>query len=509
MRVCTECGTQVSEHAQFCKECGASLADAQAESAASISVVSSPAFSGSTAAPVSISRKQKVFLLLGMLLLVVLFGGYKAGQYYTSEDRLIGRFEQALDSQDPKAIAKFLTSKDENLVIDEKSIAGFVRYLDQNPDEKQGILNTLREQVILGEQAAKDNSLDQLLPGFGLSGVVNLEKSGKTLFYNTYSLTMDAVYISVETNFAGTVLSVNGQQVAVADRPNFAAKLGPYVPGLYQVEARFKNEFIDLKNTEDLELLDANTSYAAFLKLEGETVRWDSRFSEQPKLNGRLYINGKKVEVNPFDNPEFGPVTTDGSMTLAVEADFPWGTVKSSEVIIDKKFIVLDFTRQDNIQNSIKDTLVKHAKENLAAFASGDMDKLTLSTDKYISVLQSIVSQFKESGYAYKSKYIGTVFDRGSMDLDFRNGVWQMTMVTQPLIEAATFVEGESPPLEMQEAFSLTGLVYDEDQKIWRVDFISNTWGFKTNELEEYKEEKPVTYESTWKENAKLDAQSI
>lgn len=500
MRFCTECGTQISEQALFCKECGASLADAQAESAATISVVTAPAFSGSTVAPARMSRKQKVFLLSGVVLLAVLFGGYKVGEYYTSEDRLIGRFEQALDSQDPKAIAKLLSSTDENLVIDEKSITGFVSYLDQNPEHKQDILGTLKEQVALGEQAAKDNSLDQLLQGFGLNGIVNLEKSGKMLFYDTYSLTMDAVYISVETNFAGTVLSVNGQQAAVADTPNFATKLGPYVPGLYQVEARFKNEFIDLKNVEDMELLDAKTSYAAYLELEGQTVRWDTRFSEQPELNGRLYINGKKVEVNPFDNPEFGPVTTDGSMTLAVEADFPWGTVKSAEAKIDKKFIVLDFTRQDNVQKSIKDTVVKHAKENLDAFASGDMDKLTISTDKYKNVLQSVVSQFKESGYAYKSKYIGTVFDMGSMDLDLRNGVWQMTMVTQPLIEAATFVEGESPSLEMQEAFSFTGLVYDEDQGIWKVDFISNTWGFKTDELEENKEEKPVTYESTWKE---------
>ncbi|WP_054955408.1 zinc ribbon domain-containing protein [Paenibacillus dakarensis] len=547
MRFCTECGAQVSEQAKFCKECGSLLNQAEkrnksttdtstdesgvlpykinqeimpgqegssfipearresAATAASLPPVGMNQGSTSAAVSVRMSLKQKIFILSGVLLLAVLVGGYKAGQYFTSEDRLISRLEAALESKDAKAVAELLSSRDEKLKVDEKSITGFMKYLDHNPNESSQIIGLLKEQAEVIEKAAQNQSFEDLYGGYGLNGLINLEKSGKTLFFDTYSLTMGGVYLEVETNYAGTVLSVNGQQAAVADVPDYETTLGPYLPGIYDVEARFKNEFIDLKTAEEIELLDTRYSYREYLELEGETVSWSTRFMDEPELDGRLYINGKKVEVDPFANSEFGPVTTDGSMTLAVEADFPWGTVRSTEVKIDENYIVIDFTQDEGFRKTIQDTVIKHSKENLEAFVSGNADKLTLSTDKYKDVLQSVVNDFKESGYAYKSNYLGTIFDKGSMDLDYRNGVWEMTLVTQPLIEAATFIEGESPSLEMQEAYSYTGLVYDEDQKSWKVDYISNTWGFDTDELEEYKEEKPVTYESAWGETPNID----
>lgn len=546
MKFCMECGTRGSEQAEFCKKCGmslkradrevdtrdghteddpavihanlelehesvspsvdSSLSDAQSEIAATATALTnqgSNQVGSSMTTSVAMSRRQKLFILLGMVLLAALFAGYKVGEYFTSEDRLIGQFENALESSDYKAAAQLLSSKDERLVIDEKTITGFMNYLDQNQAAKKEIIDMLREQARAGGQAGKE-----LLRGYGLSGIVNLEKNGKMLLYDKYKLTMAPVYVRVETNYAGTVLLVNGQQAAVADVPDFKMELGPYVPGLYRVEAKYKNEFVNLHRSEELQLLEPERLYNTDLKLAGEVIRWDTRFSEQADLQGRLYINGKKLEINPFDNHEFGPVTTDGSMTLVVEADLPWGTVKSAEVKIEDHEIFLDFTRQDSFQKSIKDTIVRHAKENLEAFASGDTDKLTLSTDKYKDVLQNVVTQFKESGYAYKSNYIGTVFDMGSIDLDYRNDVWQMTLITQPLIEAATYTEGETPSLEMQEAYSKTGLIYDDEQGIWKVDFISNTWGFKTDELEQFKEEKPITFESAWQETAQESAEA-
>ncbi|UNK18586.1 hypothetical protein MNQ98_00550 [Paenibacillus sp. N3/727] len=562
MRFCTECGTALSEQAQFCKECGAlvrpaagekksqealpedrlsdentatglsidrstgfstvsrseeeidpqpqggsSLTSAQGESAVAVSIGTTAGLSHEAevaATSVRMSRKRKVLILSGVLLLVALFGSYKVGEYFTSEERLIERFEKALESKDHKAVAQLLTSKNKDLVIDEKSISGFMNYLDQHPGEHEEIVNTLKEQTAAAESAEGAQLID-VFGNLGLNSIINLEKSGKVLFYDNYILTIDGVYISVETNYAGTVLTVNGQQAAVANAPDYKTKLGPYVPGLYQLEARFNNEFIDLQEAKEVQLLYPKESYSAYFGLDGEVVRWDTRFSEQADLNGRLYINGKKVEVNPFDHPEFGPVTMDGSMTLAVEADFPWGTMKSAEVPIKDDYIDLDFTMQESFQKTIKDTIIEHAKENLDAFASGDAGKLTVSTDNYKTVFQNVIDQFKDSGYAYKANYVGTVFDIGSFDLDIQGGKWYLTLIMKPLIEAATYVEGASPFLEMQEAYSETGLTYDENQGIWKVDFIANTWGFKTEDLQEYKEDKSVTYESTWNKTAEED----
>ncbi len=553
MSFCKECGSSLTDQALFCRECGTtvslthvenqsgnfpegrsskknaakteiasnsfggtdngsglkhevdvlthgrfSLAAAEKESAVSAPAKASSGLireEGMAVMPVRMGQRQRVLILSIVFLLAALVVGYIAGAYFTSPERLISRFEKALESSDHKAVAQLLSFSNKNLVINEQSIIGFMNYMEQNPGQKEQVISVLKEQAAAAESnSSVAASTTDGFRGDDLSGIVNMEKDGKYLFYNHYILTVDPVYLNVKTNYAGTVLYVNGQQAAVANIPNYETKLGPYIPGLYELEARFKNELIDLKESTGVELLDPNDSYSMYLKLNGQVVRWDTRFSERPDLNGQLYINGKKVEVNPFQNSEFGPVTMDGTMTIAAEADFPWGTLKSAEVPIDNDYIHFDFTVQESFQRMIKDTVIKHAKENLDAFGSGDIGKLTVSTDKYKNMLQDFIYQFKGSGYAYKSNYVGMVIDMGSFDLDHRNGKWYLTLVTKPLIEAATYVEGESPSLFMQEAYSETGLLYDEDEGLWKVDFIHDTWGFQTDNLKEYKEDKPVSF---------------
>ncbi|MDI5788763.1 hypothetical protein PO124_11155 [Bacillus licheniformis] len=48
-------------------------------------------------------------------------------------------------------------------------------------------------------------------------------------------------------------------------------------------------------------------------------------------LKGTLWINDQEMKINPFKGTEFGPVLTDGSMSAQVEAQFPWGKLKSEK----------------------------------------------------------------------------------------------------------------------------------------------------------------------------------
>ncbi|NMO97905.1 zinc ribbon domain-containing protein [Paenibacillus lemnae] len=508
MRYCRECGTGLSDQAKFCRECGTGT-DTQAgiealearnvqasEGEQEAQYARAEVASASPAPAKGLSRKQKWFAGLAVLLVVLLFGTYKAGEYYASPERLVTRFEKALASEDAAQTADLLTSKDPKLVLDEKSITALMAYLKQHPEEQDFLLSGLKEQA----EAAKNKEMS-VEP---LDGILNLEKDGKMLMFDTYRLDLEPVYFKLQTNFADTVLTVNGKQAAVSDNANFEVEAGPYVPGVYTVGAQLKNDYINLNETVETEVWEPDRTRTVDLELDGEMVVWDTGFREELELEGRIYINGKKIDVNPFETDRFGPVPLDGSVKLTLEGDFPWGTMKSGEQAIDEDYLVFDFTRQQEFQEMMITRLSQHAKENMEAFVTGDMTKYSGVTKDYTDAMLEVIAQFVNSDYAYTSKYSGTIFDIGSFRLVFEEGEWRAAVVLQPMLEAASYPEGETPQLEVQDNYSRTILVYSEKLNKWLIASDSTAWGFETDQLEEVREPSPILYKSQWKSNSEV-----
>lgn len=489
--LCKECGSSLSEGARFCKQCGAPVEEIKQ------TANTSPSLTNQTVPRTSMSKSQKRMLAIAGIALAVLLAGYKTGEALTSKDRLIKRFETALVEKDEEAVADLLTSNDPKLKIDEKSVKGFMKYLEQHPEEVHSIIQTLKMQSKFMEETE-----DNRVPTEGYidytEGIVNLEKDGKILFYDKYELNIEPVYLTISTNYKDTKIYMDGKEIGKSDTPNYEKTFGPYVPGIYTLQAKLKNDFIDLVKIEEVSLVESGEKVNVNLDLDGQDVTLDFGLEEEKDIKAELLINRKNVGINPFKESTFGPVLTDGSMTLSVEAEMPWGKIKTKEIPIDSDYIEVNLGSDENFQKNIMDLIVKHMREMMVAYTSGDPNKLTTATQNYKEMLQQSIEEDKEYGNFYKGKYLGTTFDLDSFNLEYEDGEWVLYVNTRSKFFEDIFYEGETPELEEGEEDNTVKLVYDDATKSWIVDDMYESSDFNTENIKEVKEENPQEYVSSW-----------
>ncbi|USK38720.1 zinc-ribbon domain-containing protein [Cytobacillus firmus] len=491
MKYCKECGKQLKEGAQFCGECGTSYSSNQKQDSSTRvtnSVKSKP-----------MDIKTKRIIAAAGVALIILFGGYKAGEALTSQNRLIEKFENALLEKDEKAISKLLTSNDKKLEISEKSVKGFVAYIEKNPDLIGEIIQGLESQAKLMEQQNNSNKNEQTMAEeFFPDNMVNLEKDGKILFYDKFEINIPSVYLNLSTNYKDTELFVDGKKVGKSSNADFEKTFGPYLPGIYKIEAKLKTDFVELTTEEEVLLSGFDNKESIGLYLEGEDVTVYFDGDDTTSLKGKLFINGEDVGVNPFQESTFGPVLTDGSMNLEVEAELPWGKIKTAKIPIDTNEIQINLANNENFQKTLMDTVVSGAKERLEAYTSGDIEKYSAASPSEKDSLQVKVDEAKEYDISFKGKYLGSAFDLNSFSVYSEEGKWKAQLSVNEKYQSDEYYAGESPDMQNSEEYLDYTLVFDDKAEKWLVDGRYSAWSFNDEHIKEFKEKKPKEYVTTW-----------
>lgn len=147
MNYCKECGEKVVNSAvAHCTNCGEPLPDATGGNGDTpdIKTVSSPSRQKRT-----ISKKQKRSILIGVATLAILSGLYFVGAFFTSPERLINSFEEAVNEQDADKLAELITFHGSEKDITNEDVKGLLVYLDENPDKSQAIIESLQKQFAM------------------------------------------------------------------------------------------------------------------------------------------------------------------------------------------------------------------------------------------------------------------------------------------------------------------------------------------------------------------------
>lgn len=466
MAYCKECGSQLSEQSNFCRECGGRVQDP----IVAVSPGAEPA--PPSGAPVRMSGRSKIWLLSVIVFIILCTAAYKMGEHFTSKERLIGKLETALNHKDMKKAASLLVSADPKLDVNEKTLAALGDYLESEPDERKRLIQDLN-----GQAEALDRSKDGNADVY--RGWVHLEKKGKTfLVYDHYRLVLEPVFITLETNYVNAELYVGNQLVGTADKPDYEQKFGPYLPGKYTIAAKLKTDLVDLVHSEDITLLDADADYSASLLLDGEEVTVDTGLGDTQGVKGSVIINGKDTGIDPYRQATFGPVTTDGSMSLSIRTAFPWGTVTTPELAIDSDYIEVNAASDENFEQSIIDQAVKNNEQMLLAYTSGDVQKMEAATDTLKESVRQRIAEDREYGTYYQGRYMGAAFDVDTMKLSRNHEGWEYSVDANIRMLEDYFYEDETPSLEENSRTVNITLVYDGTKKGWYVDAMRDSYGF-------------------------------
>ncbi|MED1121590.1 zinc ribbon domain-containing protein [Bacillus atrophaeus] len=475
MFFCKECGQKNNEGAKFCKECGTPIGG---------SSIQANKETASTAETRQAPRKpipKKTIILWSSIAAacVILFAAYKTGAYLTSKDRLVDKFEQVVNNEDKDQIASLLTPVNDKLKLTKNNVKPFLAYLKDHPDKKDELFASLRD-----ETAQKE--------------IVYAEKDGKSLLvFDHYDLKIAPVYFEVTSNYKNTDLYVNKEDAGSVKKADQAQTLGPYIPGEYTVSAKLKNDVVDLVKKEEIQAVGDN-SFRVDLSLEADDVTF-SLADDIKDGKGELLINGKSIHKDPFKSVTYGPLLTDGSMTAAVEAEFPWGKTKTAGVPIDSKEMELTLIPDQDTQEAIMNTIVKTTKQYSKALSDGNTAQMTEASASWKAEVKDNVDSMKNTDSYLKDKYLETDFDLDTFALSQKNdGTWQAAVTGKELHQSANYNDYTKPEMSDESPSYEYLLSYDKKQKKWIFEDAESTFDSAGTNIKKIKNDNAETYTSAW-----------
>lgn len=186
MSFCKECGSKLQPGMQFCNECGTPVQTEEVSKRNDLEESRK-----------KMSKKKKAGFITVGAVAVLLFGGYKTGEFLTDKDRMIEQFETALNNGDEGKVASMLHPVDSSLKVTKDNVKGFMNYYKKHPDDRKDLIGVLKSQSqYLDQRSSKAAMTASGEATDELGQLVNLEKNGKKAFYSITMSLMSCLFMS-------------------------------------------------------------------------------------------------------------------------------------------------------------------------------------------------------------------------------------------------------------------------------------------------------------------------
>lgn len=307
--------------------------------------------------------KRKIFI--SILLCSFLFLGIGYGNYKFSKNILLNNLEIALKENKPRKIYK-------NMFINGEKIS---------KDVLEPLCSYYFEQDTLVDNVIKD------LKNNGESEFIKLIETDS--IFNKYKLEVKTVSLTLNSNFEDTIFYLNDKKV----ENNVVDKI---IPGKYVVRGEL--ETIDDILIEEKELFILS-SMNYDLTMPAININLTSNFDD-----AKVYINDKNINKKVSDIKNYGPIPLEKEISIQLEREFPWGTIKSEKINIEK---LPNINIDINMSNEI---LIKEVELSLNDFYSSVFEALnkndyTLIKNSEDDTKSRIYNDIKKESLFLKNNY--------------------------------------------------------------------------------------------------------
>ena len=358
---CPNCGQQVTVNDDFCPNCGYNLRAYRQETQASMpdqpTADSKPAkAAGRKRKKVRTKqqRRRRREIFLGVLIAILVIGGITYGEYYYSKTSTLRRVVAAVKNNQSDLHRYFYTN-DRNLKLTNEALQPLTKYFNQNPDQL----------LAFKAQSAGLGTFDNQR--------LSYQKAGrKFLIFPDWKVKVKPVYVTLTVNEKNAQIKENGTKIATSNTPHFSKKIGPLVPGSYQLSSSANLNGHKLANTNTYHLNSSRT-----IPLTLKTVSFN--------VTGPA---GTHVEINSKDQ---GKIGSSGVMAFK---DFPWtqemkvqGVYQNGKKSISSQPRVISGSNGDHdvslvfkglVSYDDADTLFSNLSEAMTSYSdSGDLDDAT------------------------------------------------------------------------------------------------------------------------------------
>lgn len=293
VQFCPNCGHKVTATEEFCPNCGYNLAayrqgnaSTTGEAAPAAPTTKKKGFSRSKKKQRTKQQKRRRRLIWLAAIIIILLGGTIAyGANYYSKASTLNRVVAAV-KHNRVGVHKYFFTKDPNLTISDQSLQPLIKHFHSNPEDLASFKTQMKT---LGTYA--DDRL-------------TFKENGREyLLFPKYEVQVKPVYVTLSVNKKNAKLQKDGQLITTSNKPHFTKKIGPLVPGTYDLSSSAEINGHKLSNDNTYHLHTTGQTIPLTLKTVSFTVHGPQ---------------GTTVMINNKDQGKIG-----ASESLAFK-DFPW-----------------------------------------------------------------------------------------------------------------------------------------------------------------------------------------
>lgn len=349
LKYCRECGKELKEGALFCAECGTPVKQPKEQKQVpqkQAPVQQSPVQPEQTSRkdmkpkqPLFKTKKSKVSAIAIAVLVVAMVAAYFIiDRTVMSPTAVANSFVTAIQENDIGKVKQHINEGQLEMDATDEQVEAFVNHLNEYPR----LITEISEQLSV-EVNAFENGIGYSGGESGTSALATLKQEGKKwLLFDHYVVQVRPVYINVESTADETKIFLDDQEEEkIVVNSESSEKLGPLLPGQYEVKAVVSGAFGDVEQTEQIDLLQSEEMTESEIALYFDfSAHYLPVYSDNE--DATVYVNGESTEKQVKDFSVFGPVPLDGSVEVYAEKEFATSIHKSDTNVIDENTYQLD-----------------------------------------------------------------------------------------------------------------------------------------------------------------------
>lgn len=411
-----------------------------------------------------------------MGILLIGYAIYSYLDHKTSLNNTILQFEQAVINEDIPLLLTLLESGHEDMELDEKSVKQFVEFLNDDPSVMDNIMDYLFIQMDSGRTRA--------------DAVVSVHTSGKQyLLFDRYVFQVKPMYVNFVSNYANTDYYLGDKKVATSKEADEEVIAGPFLPGKYEFKAKHEGEYVVLEQKKTETLYYSPTQFISFW-FEGDYVYL---YAYQDNVN--IILNGEDigVKVSDLDLGKFGPLLLDGSTTIAIEYEYPWGKERSEELTLEaehKNSTITDILNENKNYQTREDIMTAINEFSLSwtdAISKYDANLIKHISDENRSSIAMEFDTISMSGLEITSRLIRNVYNLDSFYFSEYNNEYTAEIQVETTMTHTYRIAGELPHTEEQVSIFTYSLTYDVELGEWIITHEWENFSFNATNTEEFR----------------------
>lgn len=469
MNFCTKCGAKHETSSGFCTECGSEM-----------KVSGTPDTPGPKPSLPSFSKKTMVIGGSVIAAASLFFGLYKAGEAYTDPEKRLDQFTEAVSEGDAEALMSYLSYTGEAEEFTEESAEAILSYFKDYPYLKDDMLHAFREQARSFKGNVSLAAEEPVHDEYWEIPLITFEKTGKKFFlYDNYEFTVHPQELYVYTNYHDVQFFVNGNETEPQSAHEDTLTLGTFPPGVHNVKAVLDSEFMELEVETDVELFYENY---ADLWFNISYTEIDSSIS-----GADIFINGENTGASvPAEGEYFGPLLLDGSLTMHLEKETPFGTIESRPRAVDSEYLSFSFTLSDEDAEAVFESVNEFLHNWKEAKISRSMSTVQNAGPSLREQLTRTINSMNRNNQLYIGSLLSTSFDLDSLVVYEQDGKWQTYVTTAENWKEADYYSGYTPNI-YDELYNITyDLIYDEDAEMWLISSMESSWNSIGDNVKEF-----------------------